>query len=344
MFISVAISPEAIESASKERMGLTSDLVRKELIGLIKRYGTVMVPSIEERKALAAAITSKSLTQHEQTTWKTFLTELMKINRFVAATPEIQDFWEHASNPATYQSLSRSSALLSILSADSYERTFADGAGLRSVADNIEIATPVTASLSHSAKKLTDLLDSGIFDKGTSREEVWGRLLGPLASSSKQIVIFDPYLYSRLWKESTAQRPRKEHMEWILEKIDQLPPMGRHVTLVGAAESGRKYGSPGLPDRVLDMLEGHFNGAFQSIAEVSAFVVPTSWDMHHDRHVYFSSGHAVEIPAGADRLGTAVLKDSMGFTYRHTPQSLQELERRVAEAQEARGTVWSRIS
>lgn len=343
MFINVAIAPEAVEAISNTRKGLASGLLRKHLFELINKYGAITQPSNDSAKALVDALCSPQLTQSEQVEWREFLVYLRTRHRFSAAKPDVHDFWDRVPDVASYQSMSDTSSVLNVITEESYMSMFSDDAGLHRLSEEIEIATPATASLSASAQKLGSLVEEGMFAKGTSREQVWRLLLSPLAESSRQIVIFDPYLYYNLWKESSEPRPRKEHMEWLLERIDGLRPGSRTVTLIGAAGDGVKNNPSKQPEQVLRLLEDHFAGAFPNISEVRAYVVPTRRQMHHDRHVWFNSGQAVELPSGFDRLSFPELRDGMSFTFRYVPQSLQVLERRASDAQESRGTVWSQV-
>lgn len=343
MFINIAIAPGAVVGVSSQRQGFASHLLRKNLFELITKYGSIVQPSSDSAKALVDVLKSEVLTPSEEKEWREFLIALKKRKRFSVVRPEVPQFWEHVSDAQSYESMLSKPSVLSILTEEGFQSVFGDEGGVHSVASDIEVTTPATASLSQSAQKLGSFIEGGTFAKSTPRETIWEELLGPLAVSSDQIVIFDPYLYYRVWQESIRTAHSSEHLEWLLEKLHQLPPGNRQITLLGAAGDEQRNSPPKEPGLVLDFLESHFKGFFDSTIEVNAYVVPERRLMHHDRHISFSSGQALELPSGFDRLATPRLRGDMSFTYRHTPHSLQSLERRVVEAREARGTLRSQL-
>ncbi len=153
---------------------------------------------------------------------------------------------------------------------------------------------------------------------------MWRQLFAPLAKTSKEVFLFDKYLFSRLFEVAD------EHLTWMLGKLDETMPRGSKVHLVAARGTPGEYGADRVPRDAREAeskLREYLPQALKNIGEIEVVLAPSvrARDMHHDRHIRFSSGAGVELPAGFDRLQDRTLGENFGFSYRSSLETLREL-------------------
>ncbi len=308
------------------------------LFEMIRRFCGVVQMNDSEALKLVQFISSEALTTDEKKNWREFLIYLRKQRRFTTATPPIDTDFVKLTDPMIVASFRSVAPILAIIPEVDYESIFTDEDGVHSASDDVEFVTSVTASSSALVQKLVSMVDDGVFSAGTPRDVVWEDLFAPLARSSHEIVIYDSYLYSEMWRRSSDSTPSKEHLAWFVDKVDSSGGAVRSISLVGAAGDSRIGGLPSDPAAIADMLFEKFDGRLTGIDELNCFVVANRRIMHHDRHIGFSSGQVIDLPAGLDRLSRPRLRDVMNFSYRYTPSSVREFRRTYDSAVEGSST------
>lgn len=327
MLINLSLAPEAIGDISKARMGINAKTLQSHLFELIRRFCRIVQMNDREAVELVRFIRSEALTPDEQNNWRELLMYLRKQKRFSTATPPIDTDFGQLADPLIAACFRSVAPMLSIIPEVAYKSIFTDEDGVHSASDDIEFVTPVTAASSALVQRLVSMVNDGVFSSGTPRDVVWEDLFAPLARSSREIVVYDSYLYSEMWRRSSESTPSREHLAWFVDKVDLLGGSVRSISLVGAAGDPRGRGLPSDPVAITDMLFERFDGRLTNLDELNCYVVANRRNMHHDRHIGFSSGQVIDLPAGLDRLSRSTLRDVMNFSYRYTTSSVREFRR-----------------
>lgn len=193
----------------------------------------------------------------------------------------------------------------------------------------LETGTPIavlTDSLPQTpiASRISSLRERGHFPYGASREDVWHRVLEPLAVYSREVTVLDRYLLARI-----HDRRELGHVQWLLEKLTDTVPKGARIRVLAEHKSaGYRNSDPRTPYR------DFFNHlSLPPQVEVQVAVCPwggKNGKGPHDRHIRFSSGSAISANAGFDRLRYQTIREKDGFqwTFHRTPETLDEFRQR----------------
>lgn len=338
MLLNVHVTPGVLAETSRSEARFAAPALRKEIQDLLLRHGVLRFASKEEATRWLDSLKLDELSPQETKEWQVLLLALNKQGRMVAESPALVENPEIAATADELEPLKALAPVLSIVGTETYQRVFPNAeVGVSKLAANAEVTVPGSISQSSLYENLTHLVESGRYPAGTGRTRVWESLFAPLASVSKEIVIFDKYLFGQL--DVTSD----EHVNWLLAQLDATAPAGASVKLIGARGVPDSYGNERVPGNAADaewLLREYLPGKFTNLRSVEAILAPSvrARDMHHDRHIRFSAGAAVELPAGFDRLGTPQLRDTFSFTYRHLAGSLTELAGREESARKRSGT------
>ncbi|MEU4421496.1 hypothetical protein AB0F81_12785 [Actinoplanes sp. NPDC024001] len=202
-----------------------------------------------------------------------------------------------------------------------------------------DVATTATVPQCSAIKRLRGLADHATAPRGSSRDQFWRDVLEPLATGAQQATVVDRYLFKALWDLTTGKHWttgwRGEHLGWLLRRLDAVMGASAEVRLIGAASRDHPTMTA---ERTADALRTLW--APESAGRLARVTItlaapgrPASFP--HDRHIRFSTGGAVLLAAGFDRLRAAVItdEDGMNWQYRWSRAALQELtstERRAA--------------
>lgn len=338
MLLNVHIAPSVVGETSQSTAQFAAPALRRELVELLLRHGVLRFTSGREAGLWIDSLSSPELTPAEKKQWQQLLLTLKQQGRISAADPALVDDPEGAAVVSDLQGFQQAAPLLSVLGTNTYRTVFPTAVAGRSEAfPGVEIAVPGSVSESQQYRALLSLVEAGSFPQGTLRVEVWNRLLGPLSSVSKEIAIFDKYLFSRLF--DTAD----EQVTWLLTQLDRVVPEGAVVKLYAARGTQGAYGSEQVPSDHLEAaarLREYLPKSFQRIGALEILLAesPRARHMHHDRHIRFGSGAAVELPSGFDRLDSPRLREDFGFTYRFAAAAVSGLAAREQAVRGARGT------
>ncbi len=203
--------------------------------------------------------------------------------------------------------------------------------GIRSDPDAApEIATAVAVEETRAIRRLQALLANPRAPRGSDREALWHEVFEPLAEGSTSAVVLDHYLFGRAWDLSARDfltRQRAEHVTWLLRRLDTAMAPGATVRLIG--ECPRRHpraDAAGTAQLLKAMWQPPTSGRLGNVE-----AVVTEQDLvsrfPHDRHIRFSSGAAVTITAGFDRLRDEQLwdRDGTAWSYAWHPDALADL-------------------
>lgn len=338
MLLNVHISPSVITETSQSAAQFAAPALQRELVELLLRHGVLRFTSGAEAGLWIDSLSKPELSPAEKKQWQQLLLTLKQQGRLSAADPALVEDPEGAGSIGDLQGFRQAAPLLSILGTETYRKLFPAAVAGRSEAfPGVEIAVAGSVSESKQYRALMNLVEVGSFPSGTQRVEVWNRLLGPLSSVSKEITIFDKYLFSRLFETADEQ------VTWLLAQMDRVVPVGTVVKLYAARGTPGAYGSEQVPSDHREAearLREYLPKAFERIGSVEIFLAESgrARHMHHDRHIRFGSGGAVELPAGFDRLEPARLREDFGFTYRSSAAAVSGLAAREQAVRGGRGT------
>lgn len=343
MLLNVHVAPSVVVETSQAEAHFAAPALRRELVELLMRHGVLRFASQKEAGLWIDSLSLPTLSPAEKKQWQQLLLTLKKHGRLSAADPALIQDADAASVLGDLQGLKQAAPVLSVLETGTYQRVFPSAqTGHSQAFPGVEVAVPGSLSQSSQYRALLDLVEAGSFREGTPRQEVWNRLLGPLSSVSKEITLFDKYLFSRLFDVADEQ------ITWLLKQMDQTVPMGATVKLYAARGTSGAYGSEQVPSDHREaerLLRQYLPNKFDRIGNVEVVLAESgrARHMHHDRHIRFGSGSAVELPSGFDRLEPARLRDDFGFTYRSAPAALAGLAAREQQVRTAQGTHVVRI-
>lgn len=338
MLLNVHVAPAVIVETSQSKAHFAAPALRRELVELLMRHGVLRFASQAEAGLWIDSLSLPTLSPAEKKQWQQLLLALKKHGRLSAADPALIEDADAAATLSDLQGLKQAAPVLSVLETGTYQRVFPTArTGSSQAFPGVEVAVAGSLSQSNQYRALLDLAESGLFREGTPRQEVWNRLLGPLSSVSKEVILFDKYLFSRLFDVADEQ------ITWILKQLDQTVPVGANVKLYAARGTAGAYGAEQVPADHREaerLLREYLPNKFDRIGSIEVVLAESgrARHMHHDRHMRFGSGSAVELPSGFDRLEPARLRDDFGFTYRSSPAALAGLATREQQVRRAQGT------
>jgi hypothetical protein len=206
--------------------------------------------------------------------------------------------------------------------------------------DQLEIATAVGAPHSPRLANFQASTEASFLPHGSEREQFWTDVLGPMALGSRSAVVLDGYLFESLIALEEG-RPwtrgwRTEHVVWLLEHLDLTMASGAHVELLTTRKAkGTAYSAAELCRQVQARWSPAPDGNISKVT-VAVCRPKKGQKFPHDRHVRFSTGVAVELFAGFDRLREEHVwdEDGMKWLYRWRPSAVGALK---AMEQRSRG-------
>lgn len=330
MFLSMHVSPRVVKETSRDQARFAAPALQKEIMRLLHRHGVLAFLSKAEATAMLDALKQPTLEPREVKAWQETLVYLNKLGRLGVKDPAVVEGDLVGATPQDIEAIRRLAPVLSVVSSETYGHMFPEATdGAIRLEGDAEFVAPGSLGESGQVQRVEKLAEVGSVPAGTSREDVWRDLFAPLASVSKQVSLFDRYLYADL-----DDPVRTDHLPWLLGRLDQVAPSGAVVKLFGARGIDGNWGPRISRDarEASQFLEDYLPGDFERIS-VEAWLAPSTRtaDMHHDRHIRFGAGAALVLPAGFDRLGAPRLKEAMGFAYRHAPETLSELQARETQ-------------
>jgi hypothetical protein len=216
-----------------------------------------------------------------------------------------------------------------------------------------DVAITASATNTPAIARLIELADRGIAGSGTPREAFWHNVLEPMAESAQNATVMDGYLFKSVY-DITANKPwarqwRVEQTAWLLDHLDAVMSGQAEVHLIGSTQSDYSHmDAQATADAIRDHWKPTKVGRLNRVTLTLA-AAPAGRDRFpHDRHIRFSTGSAIEVPAGFDRLRQDNIwdPDGMKWTYRWSTETLLQLQaeeqRAIAMARHPVATVLQR--
>lgn len=307
-----------------------ANLIHRTILDSVNVHGRLVFGSEAELLALIRAVRSvEGVPQDARKRWLEVLAELRKQNRIhvlpgevtpLAEVQRLEDLraqWAELADVAVVGSAS--CAALGIP---------ADIGMAVQPGRTPEVAGPTTVGDVPWLASLRDLAATGHVSHGSDRNEFWGKVLEPLAADARSVTVLDGYLFTGLTRAHTEQARRRAvgHIPWLLERLDSVMAPGSQVMMVANGARHRPLDAATISRILGDIWKPSRSGRLASVT-VELIEPAGAARFPHDRHIRFSTGSAVKVLAGMDRLRERSIwdPDGMNWEFVWAPKALQTL-------------------
>ena len=337
MLARLAIDPEALSDTTTP-VSMTK-FHHNSLLETIAAHGSIVFANNDEARAFVQAIKHQhAFPPGMAEKWSNLLPELHKLGRVrlmvppgdqpisqVRALDALQHGWKGNLDIAVLGNSGASAIGIS-----------EDKGILEDIDSQVEIATVVATPHTRTVTHYRELADIAILPHRAERETFWDEVLRPIATASKAASVLDGYLLTRLWdKEDNLPMSRSRdagHVEWILDHLDSTMRPGSELELICAYDRNKShYTADESADVIRDSWSPLSHGR---LTKVTLTLVERQKGFTHDRHIRFSTGVAITLPAGFDRLRAARVwdQDGMAWNYKWRPDAIKGLRDREERA------------
>ncbi len=337
MLARLAIDPEALVDTGLP-VSLTK-VLHNNLLEAIAAHGYLVFANNEEAAAFVQAIRKhKSLPPGMADKWATFLPELLKQGRMSPIAPPGENPISHVRELGELQQGWKGNLDVAVLcNANATAIGISDDDGiLDDTNSHVELATfgatPHTRAVAH----YRELAETAVLPYNADRDTFWNDVLRPVATASKRATILDGYLLTSLWnKEDNLPRSRSwvtEHVAWMLDHLDSIMRAGSEVELICAYEPHKlHYNADASADLIRDWWGPTSAGR---LSKVTLTLIERQKGFTHDRHIRFSTGVAITVAAGFDRLRSPRVgdEDGMAWAYKWRRDAISGLRDREDRA------------
>lgn len=326
MLMKVGLCASAIEEISEKAGPQYAKIVHAAVAEFFAAHGQLVMSNKSEiQDVVRLATASSSLEPGARQAWSLVIQELYKQGRIrvpdpgarhslaeISTTGQLSETWTAADMPVL-------AMVPEVLIRNLFPST------LGTVTDpstGILLASSADFLDSEPIRGLKELLAESRLPLGATRKEYWERVLNPLVQTSKQVTIFDRYLFSELLRRSqTSSSPNEpdEALVWIMRMLDKYGNDGIVVRLFGATASNGQH--PDSVEHAARLLRAAWvRSTPGAIAQVDLVAGP--WKqrgkkMAHDRHLRFGGTRAISLPAGLDMLKAPVIVDEVGMEWNY---------------------------
>ncbi|WP_157514964.1 hypothetical protein [Nocardioides sp. J54] len=205
-----------------------------------------------------------------------------------------------------------------------------------------ELALATAADQCSSVQGVKRLRRETVIPKDTSESVLWSTYFSSLGRVSTEVNIFDRYLFSGLIRTDRRRRTDVRYLQWFLNSLDRDLPSRSTVNLF--AWTGQKvadtHRDPTARPYSVDDIANAIRGLdrWDRPGRLHLYL----WDgLHHDRHLRFSSGHAIMPQQGLDQLQFRQGQLTKNFSYSFVPSGPSLTARADEESRaRARGAHW----
>ncbi|MFC7497070.1 MULTISPECIES: hypothetical protein [unclassified Nocardioides] len=176
-----------------------------------------------------------------------------------------------------------------------------------------DVAVAAAAPTAPALARIQQLHDHPVAAHGSDREEFWSTVLEPMATGAMTATILDGYLFAN-------EARGGDHVVWMLEHLDSVMAGGATVRLLANSRHSRGLDPQKVAEAVRDRWAPLKVGRLSRV-EVLLGTPSQGRRFPHDRHVRFSTGSAVKVPAGFDRLSEQRIWDTSGMWWTYFWQS-----------------------
>lgn len=194
-----------------------------------------------------------------------------------------------------------------------------------------DVTVAATATEAPALLRIHDLQQNPVAANRSSREDFWRQVLEPMATGATEATILDGYLFNRI-SDLSHGRGRAtavpEHISWLLQHLDCVMAGRSTVRLIGnASRLNPGDDAQTVADTIRDRWSPDKIGRLATVQVHLGDPARGRRGFPHDRHIRFSTGSAVKIPAGFDRLSDEHIWDTSGmwWDYLWHPRALDAL-------------------
>lgn len=329
----IGIDAEALLShTGHDRNSLNT---QRRLTETVCEYGVLEVLGAPDAEALFDAIEQLSPTWRER--WIATLDALHGSNRVrVADGPHTVG--EMARAHPLPQELWQTLDLLVLSEEAAARQGIPRQSGSSQRAGEPELSVADSVDLCDTIKAVRELRNHGNFPVGTPRNDIWARLLAPLAAISDEATIFDRFFLKNYLLASSHRNDRRvQHVGWLIRSLVRTLLPGSTIRILGEwPEVLSEDQVRTLAGERLAPLVG--SGHVARIEVVLAAAWPKGENRRgtersgygaHNRHLRFSCGLSVMTHEGFDRFRTSKITGVDGFTWTlvSSPDRLKDLGR-----------------
>lgn len=335
----------AIDSrALSEPDGEASDARRdaRRLAKHIHRYGLLAVLGPEDETELRAALRTQLAAGYDF--WGPMLRALNSGGSAVSrAKPPLAGSARSQCEAGALGMIAPNAELLIVGESDSkpigltssQDQALYDGDGVAPYDQGLELARAGRIDDSRTIERLEDLQKRASIPTGTPWDTAWDDYFAPLARVSREVNVFDRYLFSGLKYDKRKTGRKIEYLARLLQALDRDLPPKSTVNLFALNGEELKKNSPSAQLFTIDTI-GEVLTRVRVRPREGRLHVYLSRHLDHDRHIRFSCGHAIKSGAGFDHL---TFDDdgclTQPFTYSHLRPG-NDVDERAAYEEAAR--------
>lgn len=324
MLMRMGVCAPAVEEISEHAAPPYAKIIHAAVTEFLAAHGQlVMSNQTEILDLVKLATTSPHLGLGARQAWSVVIQEMRKQGRIQVLDPgSPHSLAEITTAQQLSQTWTGNEAPVVAMVPDALLRLiFPTNAGtVRDPSSGVVLANPAEFLESVPVQGLKTLLAESRLPLGATRKEYWDGVLGPLAKASREIAIFDRYLFSELTRRSQmppSPTDPNEALVWILRMLDNHCKDGIVVRLFSAtADNGQHPVSVRHAAQLLRAAWARTSSG--SIARVEIVMGPwkqRGQKMPHDRHIRFGENRAISLPAGLDMLKTPAVEDGSGMAW-----------------------------
>lgn len=330
MLVKVGVCAPAIEEISEQAGVAYAKVIHAALAEFLAAHGNLVISNSREMLDLVRlARASELVDQRARRIWSVLIQELRKQGRIQVLNPGSQFSLAEISTAAQLAGTWPAHQVpeAAMVPSSFLKLLFPDAPGtVKDPSTGVILANPAEFLESEPIQRLRTLREESRVPFGQTRKSFWQFVLNPLAQSSKEVTIYDRYLFSEITKrDQSFPTPGQPHeaLVWLLRMLDDSARNGLVVRLF-AATAAPHHGSAQHPvsaQQALEILKKFWvrppRGAISRVEIVAGPWKQNGKLMPHDRHIRFSENRAISIPAGLDRLKAATIEDTAGMAWKY---------------------------
>lgn len=333
MYARVAVASNALDFTGLPQP--VANALNEALLERILANGRLVFSSDADALDFVRAIRSiEGLPQGARTRWTFVLSRLKQNGRVIVGEPTVGLPLTDMDALATLRAQWGARTDVAVV-ATSMSETFgipADTGVLTDPLQGPDIAMVGTAPYAPALARIHELEQHSVAATGSPREEFWTTVLEPLATNAVAATILDPYLFTRLSDiaHGRHQQPHGgEQVTWLLERLDSVMAGRATVRLIG---SRAHVHNDDDAQAIAEFVAAQWGPlGVGRLAKVEILLAENRGQnrLPHDRHIRFSTGSALKIEAGFDRLRDERIWDPSGmwWTYFWQTDALDRLRR-----------------
>lgn len=332
MYARVAVASNALDLGSIQPLMATA--LHDALVETLLAHGRLVFGSNQEAMDFVRAIKGTAgMPPGARARWEALLVHLRNSHRVVVADPPSQNTLD------TVDAIDRLRAgwggqadVAVVAQAVCGALGVPEDTGVLSAPGvNPDVAVAVAASNAPALARIVEQERNPVATHASPREDFWSNVLEPIATGATEVTILDGYLFNRISDLNHGRgHPSRapEHICWLLEHLDSVMAGVSTVRLIGNAS---KLTTGDDAKTVAQTIHARWSPL--TVGRLSRVEVhlgnPANGRQRfpHDRHIRASTGSAVKVPAGFDRLSAERIWDTSGmwWSYLWQPRALDGL-------------------